>query len=85
MSVRIISRRLDPREITVRLVDGSTIKGKINLYSEESATQRVSDLFTKSQDPFLVMFDATVEGNNGKVCILNKHNVVWVSPEDDQK
>jgi Family of unknown function (DUF6812) len=45
--------------------------------------QRVSDIFTRVDDPFLVVFDATVEGTHGKVLIINKHNIIWASPEDD--
>jgi hypothetical protein len=43
----------------------------------------VSEIFTKLTDPFIVVFDATAEGKSGRVLILNKVNVVWVSPEDD--
>jgi small nuclear ribonucleoprotein (snRNP)-like protein len=82
MSVRIISRRLDAREVTIKLVDGSMVKGKINMFHDEGMVQRVSDIFTKVEDPFIVVFDATVEGKTGKVCIVNKRNIVWVSPDD---
>jgi hypothetical protein len=43
----------------------------------------VSDIFTKLTDPFIVVFDATAEGKSGRVLILNKRNIAWVSPEDD--
>lgn len=82
MSVRIISRRLDAREVAIKLVDGSMVKGKINMFHDEAMIQRVSDIFTKVADPFIVVFDATVEGKTDKVCIVNKQNIVWVSPED---
>jgi Family of unknown function (DUF6812) len=83
MTVKIISRRLDPRKVTMKLVDGSLIQGKINLAHDEIVIQRVSDVFTKLPDPFIVVFDATAEGKSGRVLILNKRNVAWVSPEDD--
>ncbi len=81
MSVKIISRRLIPAEVVIKLVDGSTVKGKINLHSDETVVQRVSDIFTKSPDPFIAVFDATTEGQVGRVLIVNKRNIVWVSPE----
>ncbi len=81
MSVKIISRRLLPAEVVVKLVDGSLVKGKINLHSDDAVVQRVSDIFTKVPDPFIVVFDATAEGQIGKVLILNKRNIVWVSPQ----
>jgi len=82
MTVKIISRRLDPKGVTVKLVDGSLVKGKINLHHDEAIIQRVSDIFTKIPDPFIVVFDATTEGASGKVLILNKRNISWVAPED---
>ena len=83
MSVKIISRRIDARKITIKLVDGSLVHGKVNLLNDEAVVQRVSDIFTKLTDPFVVVFDATAEGRGGRVLILNKINVAWVSPEDD--
>jgi hypothetical protein len=82
MTVKIISRKLEPRSVTVRLADGSVVKGKINLHHDEMMIQRVSDIFTKIPDPFITVFDATVEGKTGRVCIVNKRNIIWVSPED---
>jgi hypothetical protein len=83
MNVRTIGRKMDPRNVILKLVDGSMVKGKINLYHDEAVIQRVSDIFTRIADPFLVVFDATVEGEAGKVLIVNKRNVVWASPVDD--
>ena len=83
MSVKIISRRIEARKITIKMVDGSLVQGKINLLSDEAVVQRVSDIFTKLADPFIVVFDATAEGKSGRVLILNKRNIAWVSPEDE--
>ena len=83
MRVKIITRRIEARKITIKMVDGSLVMGKINLLSDEAVVQRVSDIFTKLADPFIVVFDATAEGKSGRVLILNKRNIAWVSPEDD--
>jgi len=83
MSVKIISRRIEARKISIKMVDGSLVQGKINLLSDEAVVQRVSDIFPKLADPFIVVFDATAEGKSGRVLILNKRNIAWVSPEDD--
>jgi len=83
MTVKIISRRIDARKVTIKMVDGSLVQGKVNLLHDESVVQRVSDIFTKLADPFVVVFDATAEGKSGRVLILNKINIAWVSPEDD--
>jgi len=82
MTVKVISRRIIARQVTIKLVDGSLIQGKINLYNDEAMVQRVSDVFTKLPDPFVVVFEATAEGKNGRILVLNKKNVVWVSVED---
>jgi hypothetical protein len=83
MDVRTIGRKMDPRNVILKLADGSMVKGKINLHHDEAVIQRVSDIFTRIADPFLVVFDATVEGEVGKVVIINKRSVVWASPVDD--
>jgi len=83
MSVKVISRRIDARKVTIKMVDGSLIQGKVNVYHDEEVVQRVSDIFTKITDPFIVVFDATAEGKSGRVLIMNKRNIAWVSPEDD--
>ena len=83
MSVKIITRKLEARELTVKLVDGSVVKGKINLHHDEHMIQRVSEIFTQIKDPFLVVFDATFEGQSGRVLVINKQNIIWASPEND--
>ncbi len=83
MSVKIISRKKDAREVSIKLMDGSMVKGKINLHHDEHMIQRVSEIFTQIDEPFLVVFDATFEGKTGQVLILNKKNILWASPEDD--
>jgi hypothetical protein len=83
MSVKIISRRIEARKVTIKMVDGSLVQGKVNLLNSAEVVQRVSDIFTKLIDPFVVVFEATAEGKSGRVLILNKRNIAWVSPEDD--
>jgi len=83
MSVKVISRRIDPHKVTIKMVDGSLVHGKVNVYHDEEVVQRVSDIFTKVTDPFIVVFDVTSEGKSGRVLIMNKRNIAWVSPEDD--
>ena len=83
MSVKVISRRIEAHKVSIKLVDGSLVQGKVNLLNAEEVVQRVSDIFTKLSDPFVVVFDVTTEGRGGRVLILNKRNVAWVSPEDE--
>ncbi len=83
MSVKIITRKKVPREISIKLLDGSMVKGKVNLHHDEAMLQRVSEIFTRIDEPFLVVFDATFEGKTGRVVILNKRNIIWATPEND--
>ncbi len=66
------------RSVTIRTTDGSTLTGKVNIGIKD----RVSDLFTKGEHPFLVLFDAEYKDSQEKVFIINKNNIVWVEPED---
>ncbi|MCX5893470.1 MAG: hypothetical protein NTW80_10970 [Deltaproteobacteria bacterium] len=83
MSVKIISRKRDSREVSLKLVDGSLVRGKVNLHHDDHMIQRVSEIFTQIDDPFLVIYDATFEGKSGRVLIINKRNIVWASPEGE--
>lgn len=83
MSVKIISRKMEATGISLKLSDGSVVKGKINLHHDEAMIQRLSELFTRLDDPFVVVFDATFEGKTGRVLIINKRNVLWAAPEED--
>lgn len=83
MSVKVITRRIDGRKVSIKMVDGSLVQGKVNVFHDEDTVQRVSDIFTKLEDPFVVVFEATAEGKSGRVLIVNKRNIAWVSPEDD--
>lgn len=67
------------KKITIKTSDGATIQGKINLTSQA----RVSELFTKSDSPFIVLVDAVLREGQGKVLVINKEHIVWVEPEED--
>ncbi len=69
------------RPVTVRTTDGSTFMGKVNIGIKD----RVSDLFTKSESPFVVVVDVETREGAGKVLIVNKSQIVWVEPEDRQE
>jgi hypothetical protein len=64
--------------LSIRTVDGSVIKGKINLGGNE----RVSDALLTEDSPYLVVFEASSSSVDGKVFIVNKEHIIWVEPED---
>lgn len=66
------------RRISIKTSDGSTLVGKVNIGIKE----RVSDLFTKTENPFIVITDVEHQDISGKVLFVNKSNIVWVEPED---
>ena len=83
MSIKVITRKINARKVSIKMVDGSLVHGKVNVYHDEEVVQRVSDIFTKVTDPFIVVFDVTEDGKSGRVLIINKRNIAWVSPEED--
>ncbi|MCD6264492.1 MAG: hypothetical protein J7K02_00775 [Deltaproteobacteria bacterium] len=66
------------RKVTIRTLDGTTILGKVNIGIKD----RVSEVFTKTDNPFIVLFDVEHKDISGKVLFVNKNNIVWVEPED---
>lgn len=71
------SYKKEVRKIIIRTTDGETMSGKVNIGVKE----RVSDLFTKTENQFIVLFDAEHRNVSGKVLFINKANIVWVEPE----
>ena len=53
---------LKPAEVSIKTLDGSVIEGKVNLGYEN----RMSDLLTKTDNPFIVVFDAMYVGSPKK-------------------
>jgi hypothetical protein len=68
----------DYRKVSIKTTDGSTLAGKVNIGIKE----RVSDLFTKTDDPFIVLTGAEHDYASEKVLFINKNHIVWVEPQD---
>jgi hypothetical protein len=66
------------KKITIRTSDGSTIHGKVNVAEQN----RVSDIFTSSEDLFIVMVDVSCENSFGRTMFVNKRHIVWAEPEE---
>jgi hypothetical protein len=89
---------MEERKVTIKLEDGSLIAGKINILSEPARDfdglydkhlddqgtyyKRVSDIFTKGKNPFIVVFDVHMDNGVGTVLIINKSKISWVVPQD---
>ena len=70
--------QVEYKKITLRTTDGSTINGRVNIGQK----QRVSDLFTSSEEPFVVLVDVSLKDGFGKTMFVNKRHIVWVEPEE---
>jgi len=68
----------DYKKITIKTSDGETIQGRVYL----KKNSRVSDLFTQSERPFIVLVNALLHSGQDKTLIINKEHIVWVEPED---
>lgn len=73
------------RLVVVKTIDGSVIRGNINLNSESIPMDRVSDLLIKGQNKFLIMYNATLGDRKDAAVIINKSQIVWVMEEHGKK
>jgi hypothetical protein len=72
---------LKAADVSIKTLDGSVIEAKVNLGYEN----RVSDLFTKTDNSFIVLFDAVHLGSpKKKLLVLNKQHIVWAEPRDQE-
>lgn len=78
MEVRKDTYKTEYRSITVRTTDGATFMGKVNIGIKE----RLSDLFTKPEKPFIILLNGEHEEGAEKVLIINKDHIIWVEPEE---
>jgi hypothetical protein len=66
-------------KISACLSDGTIIKGTLNIRKYN----RVSDyLNSKEAEQFLVVVDASLPGQAGKVVIINRNEIIWATPEE---
>jgi len=78
MQMELTEGKQEYRKITVRTTDGSNLTGSVHL----SGKKRVSDLFTQTETPFIVMVDYEHRAGSGKVIFINKNQIVWAVPEE---
>ena len=83
--MRIITRgHMEARRVTVKLADGSLVTGVINLIQRGETEHRVSDIFVGRDEPFVVIFNATLGEMTGLVLVINKSHILWVMPEEEE-
>ncbi len=82
--MKIITRgHMEARPVSLKLVDGSLVTGMINLIQRGETEHRVSDIFVGRDEPFVVIFQATIGAETNRVLVINKQHIVWVLPEGE--
>jgi hypothetical protein len=72
--------KVKQQDIIIKLTDHSVVKGKINLYQRGSLANRLSDIFTVREEPFIVVFGIKDEYASNEIMIINKAHIMWISP-----
>jgi hypothetical protein len=73
-----MTEMLNKARLVVRLADGTTIRGAINI----GKYNRLSDfLNSRDSDPFIIVYEAALPDTDGKVVIINRHHIAWAMPE----
>jgi len=67
------------KNVIVRISDGSTIKGKVNI---RDTHHRLSDFFRLSQEQFITVISDESKEDSQNVFFVNKNYIVWAGPED---
>jgi hypothetical protein len=83
--MKIITRgHKEVRPVTLKLADGSLVTGMINLIQRGETEHRISDIFVGREEPFVVIFQATMNEMTNKVLVINKRHIVWVIPGEEE-
>ena len=81
---------VNERIIRLKLVDGTRINGQVNI-NRDHGYDRLSDLVANYREPFLILYNVTVHQDNldnpvkHKTFFINKDNILWAEPDEDQK
>lgn len=73
-----LRKKVVEKSVYVKMLEGSLIHGKINI----GMNDRLSDVFTKGDSPFVVIYDIGEGEGPKKVLIVNKSHIVWVEPDE---
>lgn len=76
--VEMSSYAINYKKITVKVSDGSTVTGKINILT----FTRLSDMLKHTNDKFVTVFCEEEEGTPRCVTIINKEYIIWAKAED---
>ena len=80
------NKKIDSRIIILKLIDGSLVNGQVNI-NRDPQYDRVSDLVTSNREPFLILFNVTVNHPELENIVkhttlfVNKSHIIWASPD----
>jgi hypothetical protein len=69
---------VDERTVKIVTIDGTHINGFVN----KIGLERTSDMFTKDDSPFIIVYKATANGHENLVFALNKNQIIRVELDD---
>lgn len=71
-------RKTNAQRVTVTMVDGTVFRGSLNI----GTVRRVSDFFKRTENSFIILFDASRDDATAKeVYFINKNHIMWAQPE----
>ena len=70
---------VDERTVKIVTLDGTQINGFVN----KKGLERTSDMFTKDDSPFIIVYNVTSKGHENKVLAVNKNQIIWAELDDD--
>jgi len=82
------SKEIKARIVRLKLVDGTLVNGQVNI-NRHQGYDRLSDLITNHDDPFLIMYNVSAHsGGIGnpiqyKTLFINKSHIIWAEPSEN--
>ena len=84
------SKKVENRTIRIKLVDGTLINGQVNI-ARDPGHDRLSDLLANHKEPVVILYNATLYETGldnpvkHKTIFINKVQIMYATPDDDQK
>ncbi|MBU1387764.1 MAG: hypothetical protein KKE62_06105 [Proteobacteria bacterium] len=85
-----IKKEILSRIVRIKMTDGSRVNGQVNIL-RDPGHDRLSDLLENTNEPFVVVFDATLHEVGienpvrHKTIFINKTQIAFATPDEDQK
>ncbi len=83
-------KEIRSRIVRIKMNDGSRVNGQVNI-KRDPGHDRLSDLLENNNEPFVVVFDATLDEVGVekpvkyKTIFINKNQITFATPDEAQK